>query len=125
MKYTVKELIKELKKFPEDLKIETELAMMWNYPDEMYDSQRINDLEYIETTQNHATDLCIFEGSWKKGNVSDVDGKFEECFKERKNNKDIKKNNHESEMCYIIDEWYPKEDTVSTTLGRFPKDWVL
>lgn len=26
---------------------------------------------------NHATNLCIFEGNWEKGNVSNVDGVFE------------------------------------------------
>lgn len=33
--------------------------------------------EFRDLTMNHATDLCIFEGNWEKGNVSNVDGVFE------------------------------------------------
>lgn len=32
MKYSILELIELLKLFPEDLTIETDLALMWNYP---------------------------------------------------------------------------------------------
>ena len=35
MKYTTTSLIEILKKFPKDLPIETQLAFMWNYPDEL------------------------------------------------------------------------------------------
>ena len=52
---------------------------MWNYPDEL--KEKMNDMspeDFMEFTMNNATDLCIFEGSWEKGNVSNVDGKFEE-----------------------------------------------
>lgn len=76
--YTTTSLIEILSKFPKDLPIETELALMWNYPDKLRDKMDSMDSEeYVEFTMNHATDLCIFEGSWDKGNVSDVDGKFE------------------------------------------------
>lgn len=78
MKYTTTSLIEVLEKFPKDLPIETELSFMWNYPDEFRSSMEIlSEEEFIELTQKNATNLCIFEGSWEKGNVSDVDGKFE------------------------------------------------
>lgn len=35
MRYTIEEFINILNKFPKDLKIETELALMWNYPDDI------------------------------------------------------------------------------------------
>lgn len=81
-KYTVNDLIKELEKFPKNLPIETELAFMWNYPKELLDIyENYNDEEFILLTQNNATDLCIFEGSWEKDNISDVDGKLKEFLK--------------------------------------------
>lgn len=77
-KFTTTSLIKLLLNFPKDLPIETEIAVMWNYPNELYDKiDSMDSKEYKEFTMNHATDLCIFEGSWDKGNVSNVDGKFE------------------------------------------------
>ena len=77
MKYTTTSLIKMLKKFPVDLPIETELSMMWNYPDHVKEHIKyMSDEDFKEYTMNQATDLCIFEGSWEKGNISDVDGKF-------------------------------------------------
>ena len=77
MKYTTTSLIKELEKFPEDLVIETELAMMWNYDDKYKEYMKSMSPElFKEFTQSVAIDLCIFEGSWEKGNVSDVDGIF-------------------------------------------------
>lgn len=81
-RFTTTELIEFLLKFPEDLQIETELSCMWNYPDELKD--KMNDMssdDFMEFTMNNATDLCIFEGSWEKGNVSNVDGKFEEFWR--------------------------------------------
>lgn len=77
MRYNVKELINILNKFPKDLKIETELALMWNYPDDILKYQdQMSAEEFRDFTINHATDLCIFEGDWEKGIVSDVDGVF-------------------------------------------------
>ncbi|MBO6274243.1 MAG: hypothetical protein J6M91_01655 [Methanobrevibacter sp.] len=76
--FTTTSLIEFLLKFPKDLPIETELACMWNYPEEIL--EKMEDMsaeEFREFSMNKATDLCIFEGSWEKGNVSNVDGKFE------------------------------------------------
>ena len=79
MNYTTSTLISLLEKFPQDLIISTELAFMWNYPDELLvEKDCMSDDEFKELTIKNATGLCIFEGSWEKGNVSDVDGKFEE-----------------------------------------------
>ena len=84
MKYTTTSLIEILKKFPKDLPIETQLAFMWNYPDELLDKQdKLSNDDFKELTMKHATDLCIFEGSWEKGNVSDVDNKLKEYQKVR------------------------------------------
>ena len=82
MYYTVGELIEKLDKFPKDLKILTELSLMWNYPEELKD--KINDMEYDEfekLTQKRAYELLIFEGSWKKDNISDVDNLLEKYLK--------------------------------------------
>ncbi|MBQ2651917.1 MAG: hypothetical protein IJF83_00020 [Methanobrevibacter sp.] len=78
MKYTVSEFIELLNKFPEDLPIETDLSLMWNYPEELKSKKdSMADEEFVRYTQENATDLCIFEGSWERGNISDVDGKLE------------------------------------------------
>ena len=83
-KYTTTSLIETLKEFPEDLPIETELALLWNYPDNLKKtSEDMSDEEFIRLTQENATDLCIFEGSWETGNVSNVDGKFEEFYTDK------------------------------------------
>lgn len=85
MRYTVESLIERLKKFPEDLKIETELAFLWEYPEELKDIRNGYSEEYFaELTQMKATRLYIFEGDWEKGSVSDVDGKLKDKMKEMK-----------------------------------------
>lgn len=82
--YTTTGLIEILKKFPKDLIIETELALMWNYPEELLKQMdNMTEEEFKELSMANATGLCIFEGSWEKGNVSNVDGKFEEFQKIR------------------------------------------
>ena len=82
-KYTTTSLIEVLKKFPKDLPIETELAFMWNFPEELREGIKdINSEEFQESTMKNATDLCIFEGDWETG-ISDVNGKFEEFRKKR------------------------------------------
>ena len=84
MKYTVEELIRILSNFPSDLKIETELALMWNYPDEIKEfMDSMSEEDFLEYTMNQATDLCIFEGSWEKNNISNIDGKYEKFAKYR------------------------------------------
>ena len=73
MRYTIEEFINILNKFPKDLKIETELALMWNYPDDILEYQdQISTEEFRDLTMNHATNLCIFEGNWEKGYSSYV-----------------------------------------------------
>lgn len=84
-KYTTTSLIETLKEFPKDLPIETELALLWNYPDNLKTKMdTMSKEEFFTLTQENATDLCIFEGSWEKDNISDVDGKFEEFYKNNK-----------------------------------------
>ena len=83
MYYTVGELIEELNKFPKDLEILTELSMMWNFPKEI--KTKIDELDmddYVRLTQKEAYELLIFEGSWEKDNISDVDGLFWKHFQE-------------------------------------------
>lgn len=76
MKYTTTSLIEILKKFPENTPIETELAFMWEYPEELKEIRNSYSEEYFrELTMQKATSLCIFEGSWEKGNVSDIENR--------------------------------------------------
>ncbi len=75
MKYTILELIELLKLFPEDLTIETDLALMWNYPEHLKNKKdSLTEEEFTELTMMNATSLCIFEGDWNKG-VSDLEGR--------------------------------------------------
>lgn len=51
--------------------------MMWNFPKEI--KTKIDELgydDYVRLTQKEAYELLIFEGSWEKDNISDVDGLF-------------------------------------------------
>lgn len=81
-KYTTTSLIETLKEFPKDLPIETELSLLWNYPDNLTNQkENMGNEEFFRLTQENATDLCIFEGSWEKDNISDVNGKFKEFYK--------------------------------------------
>lgn len=80
MKFTVDSLINELQKFPENLEIITELSFMWNFPEsirEEYDGD-INSEDFAEYSKSQANELLIFEGSWEKDNISDVDNILEE-----------------------------------------------
>lgn len=82
MKHTVKSFIEFLEKFPEDLVIETELACLWDFPEELQEIKNGYSDEYFrELTQMKATKLYIFEGSWETGVVSDLEGKLEKKFK--------------------------------------------
>ena len=83
MYYTVEELIRELNKFPKDLKIATDLSFMFNYPDSLYDAKKVNNIKYINTLKKNATNLCIFEGSWDKDNIADVDNLIPKLLKIR------------------------------------------
>ena len=76
-KYTTTSLIKELEKFPEDLPIETELAMVYKYDDdkviEETSGKTYNDIkELCDDYAKYATELAIFEGSWEEDNISDL-----------------------------------------------------
>ena len=71
--YTTTSLIAELKKFPHDTPIRTELAFIYNY-DKMCDifREEMSDKDFLEYTKGKATDIAIFEGSWKENNISDL-----------------------------------------------------
>lgn len=72
-KYTTTSLIEELKKFPEDTPIETDLAFIFNYND-MWDifKDEMSDDEFLDFSKSKATDVAIFEGSWEEDNISDI-----------------------------------------------------
>lgn len=76
-KYTTTSLIEVLKQFPDDLPIETELSLLWKYPDDKI-NKNVSDEEFNLSTKENATALCIFEGSWEKGNISDVSNKLKD-----------------------------------------------
>ncbi|MBQ6220131.1 MAG: hypothetical protein IJH63_10340 [Methanobrevibacter sp.] len=73
--YTTTSLIELLKQFPEDTPVNNELALMWNFPEELkkhYNKDMTPEeySEYESLTIANATDLCIFEGDWSKGTVT-------------------------------------------------------
>ena len=76
-KYTTTSLIEVLKQFPDDLPIETELSLLWKYSDDLI-NKNVSDEEFELSTKKNATALCIFEGSWEKDNISDVDNKLKD-----------------------------------------------
>ena len=85
MKFTVDSLIDELQKFPKNLEIITELSFMWNFPDEIREEYEgdINSEDFAEYSKSQANELLIFEGSWEKDNISDVDNILEEYLQVR------------------------------------------
>jgi hypothetical protein len=84
MKFTVKSLIEMLQDFPEDLEIITELSFLWNFPDSVRDKMgELSYEEYEVLTKNNADELLIFEGSWEKDNISDVEGILKEYYEAR------------------------------------------
>ena len=87
MKYKVYELIERLSRFPPDLEISTELAIMMTYPGEIYHKYKDlpeNILDMIACAS--AENLCIFEGNWDDGveSISNLNGDFEKYCKTRK-----------------------------------------
>ena len=75
--YTTTSLIKELEKFPENLPIKTELAMIYNYDsdkviEECSGKEYDNEEELFDQYRKYATELAIFEGSWEDDNISDL-----------------------------------------------------
>lgn len=71
--YTTTSLIEELKKFPKDTPIKTDLAFIFNY-DDMCDcfKNEMSDDEFLDFCKKMATDVAIFEGSWEEDNISDI-----------------------------------------------------
>ena len=55
-------------------------GLIYDFDDLRNEMGNMSNEEFLILTQENATDLCIFEGSWEKGNVSDVDGKFKEFY---------------------------------------------
>ena len=76
MKYTVKSLINELKKFPEDLLIDTSLSMTYKFNDSCYEFKELHDdltdEDFEDYCKFNATDLAIFEGEWENDGISDL-----------------------------------------------------
>lgn len=72
-KYTTTSLIEELKKYPEDTPIKTDLAFIYHYND-MCDVFRneMSDDEFLDFCKKTATDIAIFEGSWEDDILSDL-----------------------------------------------------
>lgn len=72
-KYTTTSLIEELKKFPKDTPIKTDLAFIFNY-NNMCDffKNEMSDDEFLDFCKKTATDVAIFEGSWEEDNISDI-----------------------------------------------------
>ena len=65
MRYTTTGLIELLSKFPPGTEIDTEISLMWDYPKELkHLDDTMSDTEFVELTMEHATMICLFEGSW-------------------------------------------------------------
>lgn len=76
---TVGELVNLLNQFPQDCELVTELALIWDYPDDLKRSNvKVHTDEFTNKTIKYATRVGIFEGSWSKNNISNVNGKLEE-----------------------------------------------
>ena len=79
----VGELIEILNKFPKDTPLITESSLIWKYPDELKKLQdNMSFEEYSDLTMSKAYCLGIFEGSWEKDNISNVEGKLELLLKQ-------------------------------------------
>ena len=63
MKYTTTELIKILKRFPDDTPISNDLCFIWDYPEEIKFTRDFEE-NPILVSQANATSLGLFEGSW-------------------------------------------------------------
>lgn len=69
-KYTIESLIDFLSKFPNDLEIENEIAMTWEFPYELkHGDLDPDDKEFFELTIKNATKLFVLEGNWDKETV--------------------------------------------------------
>lgn len=74
-KYTTTSLIKELENFPKDTVIRADLAFIFNYDEDIISPKSSNetDDDFLERCKKVATDVAIFEGDWKKDNISDLE----------------------------------------------------
>ena len=82
MKYKVRELIEKLEQFPPNLTVQTDLAFMFSYPDEIYEKYKEDD-QLDSIAMSYATMLCIFEGNWDNGvhSISNLNGDYEKCMR--------------------------------------------
>lgn len=79
---TIEDLIKLLEKFPKQAKLITELFLLWDYPDSLKEKKELFPVDvFNQMTMHNAYRVAIFEGSWSKNNVSNVDGCLEEILK--------------------------------------------
>lgn len=70
--HTIGSLMDILEGFPRDLEIANDIAIYWFYPDSLKEyEERMQPEDYRRLTQSEAYDVCIFEGSWEKGDVVD------------------------------------------------------
>lgn len=81
VKYTVDELIKVLNKFPKDLKISNDLALIWEFDENIGKApslkKDIHNDEFIHKTMEYATSLFILEGDWNKETVESFEKLWE------------------------------------------------
>ena len=79
---TIEDLIGLLEKFPKHAKLMTELSLLWDYPDSLKEEKELfSEGVFNQMTMHEACRVAIFEGSWSKNNVSNVDGCLEEILK--------------------------------------------
>lgn len=73
-KYTTTSLIEELQKYPEDTPIKTELCFVYHYNDlcHFFREEDESDEDFLTYCKSTAADIAIFEGSWEKDNISDL-----------------------------------------------------
>lgn len=77
-KFTIESLIEFLSKFPKDLEIENEIAMTWEFPEELkHGDFNPDDEEFFELTIKNATKLFVLEGNWDKETVETFNKLFD------------------------------------------------
>lgn len=92
-KYTTTSLIEELKKFPEDTPIETDLAFIFNYNNMCnFFKNEMSDDEFSDFCKKTASDIAIFDGSWEEDKISDIIDEYE-AYIEQINKKKEKESN--------------------------------
>lgn len=78
-KFTIKTLIKFLSKFPEDLPIENDLSITWEFPDDIKEQGKKDPFskEFHDLTIKNACKIFILEGDWDDGTVESFNELFE------------------------------------------------